>query len=78
MEILSNREVNNKNILIIEKNNIKDKIINNNIINNKNKFLLFNLKNNKGNLKNINDLLALKQSLFKNKKLPILKLKFDK
>ena len=79
-EILSNREIQNKKFSSIEKNNIniKDKIINNNIINNnKNKFILFNLKN-KGNLKNINDLLALKQSLFKNKKLPTLKLKVDK
>ena len=53
-------------------------MINNNIINNKNKFILFNAKYNKSNLKNLNDLLPLQKLLFKNQRLLILKLKLDK
>ena len=57
---------------------IKDKIINNEFINNKNKFILSNMKFNKSNLKNLNDLISLKKLLFKNQKLPKLKIKIDK
>ena len=67
----------NKEIKSIDKNKIiKDKIINNNFI--KNKFNLSNMKFNKSNLNNLNDLLALNKLLFKNQKLPRLKLKLDK
>ena len=78
---VNNKEVKYKKLLSIEKNNdkiIKDKTINNNIIKTKNKFILFNNKKKKNNLKNVNELLALKKMIFKNKKLPFLKLKLDK
>ncbi len=78
---VNNKEVKYKKLSSIEKNNvkiIKDKTINNNIIKTKNKFILFNNKKQKNNLKNVNELLALKKMIFKNKKLPFLKLKLDK
>ena len=81
IENSNNKERKDKKTSSTEKTNdksVKDKTINNNIINNKNKFILFNNKFHKNNLKNINDLLALKKMIFKNKKLPILKLKIDK
>ena len=77
----NNKEGKDKKTSSTEKTNdksVKDKAINNNIINNNNKFILFNNKLHKNNLKNMNDLLALKKMIFKNKKLPILKLKLDK
>ena len=80
MEIYSNKEGKENKKSSIEKNKdkfINDKIINN-IINKKNKFILSNMKYNKSNLKNLNDLLSLKKLLFKNQKFPKLKLKIDK
>ena len=76
IENINNKEAKEKNSSI-DKN--KDKIIKDKIINmNKHKFIVFNKKVNKNNIKNINDLLALKNILFKNQKLPRLKLKLDK
>ena len=80
MEIYTNKEGKENKKSSIEKNKdkfINDKIINN-IINKKNKFILSNMKYNKSNLKNLNDLLSLKKLLFKNQKFPKLKLKIDK
>ena len=76
IENINNKEAKKRNSSI-DKN--KDKIIKDKIINmNKHKFIVFNKKVNKNNIKNINDLLALKNILFKNQKLPRLKLKLDK
>ena len=76
IENINNKEAKERNSSI-DKN--KDKIIKDKIINmNKHKFIVFNKKVNKNNIKNINDLLALKNILFKNQKLPRLKLKLDK
>jgi len=66
---------NKKNNPSIEKNMDKnDKININNI--NRNKFILSNMKYNKSNVNNINDLL--KGSIFKNNRVPRLKLNFGK
>ena len=71
----SNKESKKKNPSI-EKNKDKNNLIINN--SNRHKFILSNLKYNKSNLNNINDILALKKLIFKNQKLPILKLNLDK
>ena len=68
---------NKKNNPSIEKNIDKnDKINSNNI--NRNKFILSNMKYNKSNINNINDLLSLKRLIFKNQRLPRLKLNIEK
>ena len=71
----SNKESKKKNPSI-EKNKDKNNLIINN--NNRHKFILSNMKYNKSNFNNINDILALKKLIFKNQKLPRLKLNIDK
>ena len=73
---IENNKENRKKNPSIEKN--KDK---NDKINNNNKFIFSNMKYNKANINNIKDikdLLALKKIIFKNQRLPRLKLNLDK
>ncbi len=73
--IESNKVFQKKNPSIEKSNDKNNPIINNN---NRNKLFLSNIKYNISNLNNINDLLALKKLMFKNQRLPKLKLNLDK
>jgi hypothetical protein len=73
--IESNKQVKKKNPSTAKYKDKNNQIINNS---NRNKFILSNMKYNKSNLNNINDILALKKLIFKNQKLPRLKLNIDK
>jgi hypothetical protein len=73
--IESNKQVKKKNPSTAKYKDKNNQIINNS---NRNKFILSNMKYNKSNLNNINDLLALKKMIFKNQRLPRLKLNIDK
>ena len=77
IKYIENIKENKKKNPSTDKNKDKnDKIIHNN--NNKNKFILSNMKYNKSNINNINDLLSLKRLIFKNQRLPRLKLNIEK